>query len=137
MADINCRDCKAANCRAHLLGENASADAIRICRLRNEREDLRGGLELATEALKTATELNARLEREVTAWEKLAEATVAINLPRAFFWKGAKGRFLVRFAGGESTGEGSFTAAAVALAESIGLVPKLAAYDQAKAKEGG
>jgi hypothetical protein len=73
----------------------------------------------------TATEAKlVEAERATKAWEQLAEATVAINLPRAFFWKGAKGRHLVRFAGGESAGTGSFTAAAVALAEKLGLIDK-------------
>lgn len=65
----------------------------------------------------------AASERSLNAWEQLAEATLAINLPRAFFWKGAKGRCLVRFAGGEAAG-GSFTTAAVSLATKLGLLDK-------------
>lgn len=64
----------------------------------------------------------AEAEREAKAWSVLAEATCAINLPRAFFWCSPKtGRYLVRFAGGEASGD-SFGAAAIALAESMGLL---------------
>lgn len=62
-----CPHCKSPNCRAFGRGHNAEPDDVTVCRLRNEREDLRGGLELAESRIAT-------LESELTATRQRAEA---------------------------------------------------------------
>lgn len=142
-----CEDCGRPNCEAALCGELAEARSITICRLsarlqsvtgdaarsRNECEDLRGGLELATSRIVELEAALGRAERECGAWRALAEHMTADGICGSFPYKNIHGRWYAYTSAKADTNYGLDVVADTPQAAAVDLATKLGLLDGWKA----